>query len=478
MEKYLSLVYYNKLVKDGDLMIISDTISAISTATGEAGIGIVRMSGENAVDIANSIFKPMGKRTLIESNNRTMVYGHIYDNDKLIDEVLIVKMLAPQTYTREDVVEIYCHGGIISVRKILNLTLDRGARLAEAGEFTKRAFLNGRLDLTQAEAVIDIIKSKSDLSYEMSIKQLEGSLKGVLDKIKDKLLSMSALVIANIDFPEDEIEELTYANLKKDATEAMSMVEDLLKNSNRGRLLRDGINTTILGKPNVGKSTLLNGLLKYERAIVTNIEGTTRDVISDYINLDGILLKITDTAGIRDTDDEVEKIGVNLAKEAVEESDLIIAIFDSSREFNKDDYEIVKLIENKKSIILMNKADLDKKVSKDEIEKLLGDRDYIDISIIGEGQIQNIEEKIKNMFFEGELQLTSDVYVNNLRHIRALKKCKEAIKDVLDDIDNEMFLDLLGVNLDIAMSSIGEISGETTTEDILDKVFSEFCIGK
>lgn len=459
-------------------MINSDTISAISTATGEAGIGIVRMSGDEAVNIANSIFRPMGSKSLKESENRKLVYGHIYDNDKLLDEVLIVKMLAPHTYTREDVVEIYCHGGIISVRNILKLTLERGARLAEAGEFTKRAFLNGRLDLTQAEAVIDLIKSKSDVSYDMSIKQLEGSLSGKINEIRENVMKMTALIVANIDFPEDEIVEATYRALEDDAHNVLKSLNSLIENSNRGQLLRDGINTVILGKPNVGKSSLLNSLLRAERAIVTDIPGTTRDVITDYVNLDGILLKITDTAGIRDTSDEVERIGVSRAKDAINDSDLIIAIFDGSKPFTDDDREIVSLIEDKRAIILLNKSDLERKVNEEEVKNLLGDRKYFDVSILSGKEIITIENEIKDMFFKGEIKESSDIYVNNLRHVNALKEAKKAMEDVLNDIENEMFLDLLEVNLETALQALGEITGDTTTEDVLDKVFSEFCIGK
>lgn len=459
-------------------MINSDTISAISTATGEAGIGIVRISGENAVKIANEIFKPAGKLTLAEAENRKLTYGHIYNGDKLLDEVLIVKMLAPHTYTREDVVEIYCHGGIISVRNVLKLTIEKGARLAEAGEFTKRAFLNGRLDLTQAEAVIDIIKSKSEVSYDMSIKQLEGSLSGKIDEIRNEVMSMAALIVANIDFPEDEIVEATYRTLKEDAKKIIKSLNDLIENSNRGKLLRDGINTVILGKPNVGKSSLLNSLLRDERAIVTDIPGTTRDVITDFVNLDGILLKITDTAGIRETHDEVERIGVSRAKEAINDSDLIIAIFDGSKPFTDEDKEIISLIENKKSIILLNKVDLEKKVSSSDIKELIGDKKYFDVSILSGKEIKTIEDEIKEMFFKGEIKESSDVYVNNLRHITALKEAKSAMDEVLEDIEQEMFLDILEVNLEVALASLGEITGDTTTEDVLDKVFSEFCIGK
>ena len=459
-------------------MYDNETIAAISTANGEAGIGIVRMSGDDSVKIADKIFKSVSKKSLFDIENRKMAYGHIYDGDKLVDEVLIVKMLAPHTYTREDVVEIYCHGGIISVRKILNLLLDKGAVLAERGEFTKRAFLNGRLDLTQAEAVIDIIKSKSDLSYDMSIKQLEGSLKGKLDEVKDDLISISSLIVANIDFPEDEIEEATYDKLRSYTEDALEIVEKLLENSNRGMLLRDGINTIILGKPNVGKSTLLNKLLRFDKAIVTDVAGTTRDIISDYINLDGILLKLTDTAGIRDTKDLVEKIGVDRAKSEIDSADLIIAIFDGSRKINKDDYEIINLIRDKKSIIIFNKDDLDQAVSEEEIERLIDGKDYLRTSMQDAQDISKIENIIKDMFFEGKISTTSDVYVNNVRHIRALERTKKSLLDVIEDINNEMFLDLMEVNVNNALMSLGEITGETNTEDILDRVFSEFCIGK
>lgn len=459
-------------------MYDNETIAAISTANGEAGIGIVRMSGDDSVKIADKIFKSVSKKSLFDIENRKMAYGHIYDGDKLVDEVLIVKMLAPHTYTREDVVEIYCHGGIISVRKILNLLLDKGAVLAERGEFTKRAFLNGRLDLTQAEAVIDIIKSKSDLSYDMSIKQLEGSLKGKLDEVKENLISISSLIVANIDFPEDEIEEATYDKLRSYTEDALEIVEKLLENSNRGMLLRDGINTIILGKPNVGKSTLLNKLLRFDKAIVTDVAGTTRDIISDYINLDGILLKLTDTAGIRDTKDLVEKIGVDRAKSEIDSADLIIAIFDGSRKIDQDDYEIINLIRDKKSIIIFNKDDLDQAVSEEEIENLIDGKDYLRTSMQDAQDISKIENIIKDMFFEGEISTTSDVYVNNVRHIRALERTKKSLLDVIEDINNEMFLDLMEVNVNNALMSIGEITGETNTEDILDRVFSEFCIGK
>lgn len=457
---------------------MKETIAAISTATGEAGIGIVRMSGEDSVEIADKVFRHIGQKNLTEIKNRMMSYGHIIDeNGKVIDEVLIVKMMAPNTYTRENMVEIYTHGGIISVRRVLNLLLDNGARIAEAGEFTKRAFLNGRLDLSQAEAVIDIIKAKTDESFDQSIKQLEGSLTGIITEISDEVTKMMGIIIANIDFPEDDVEEYQYETLLKDANKVKENINTLIEGSNRGRLLRDGINTVILGKPNVGKSSLLNAMLRYEKAIVTDIPGTTRDIIEDYVNLDGILLKITDTAGIRETEDKVEAIGVSRAVKSIEGADLIIAIFDGSEKFDENDEEILKLLEGKKSIVLVNKADLESKNSEDELKSFFGNRDYMNVSI-KKGTILDIENKIKDMFFSGNLKAKEEFYINNLRHVRALKEAVKFIDSAIEGLETREFLDCIEVDLRGALDELGNITGETTTEDILDKVFSEFCIGK
>lgn len=457
---------------------MKETIAAISTATGEAGIGIVRMSGEDSVEIADKVFRHIGQKNLTEIKNRMMSYGHIIDkNGKVIDEVLIVKMMAPNTYTRENMVEIYTHGGIISVRRVLNLLLDNGARIAEAGEFTKRAFLNGRLDLSQAEAVIDIIKAKTDESFDQSIKQLEGSLTGIITEISDEVTKMMGIIIANIDFPEDDVEEYQYETLLKDANKVKENINTLIEGSNRGRLLRNGINTVILGKPNVGKSSLLNAMLRYEKAIVTDIPGTTRDIIEDYVNLDGILLKITDTAGIRETEDKVEAIGVSRAVKSIEGADLIIAIFDGSEKFDENDEEILKLLEGKKSIVLVNKADLESKNSEDELKSFFGNRDYMNVSI-KKGTILDIENKIKDMFFSGNLKAKEEFYINNLRHVRALKEAVKFIDSAIEGLETREFLDCIEVDLRGALDELGNITGETTTEDILDKVFSEFCIGK
>ena len=456
---------------------LNDTIAAISTAIGEAGIAIVRMSGDDSVNIIDEIFVSASGKKMAEAENRKFLYGHIADGDKLIDEVLVVKMKGPHSYTAEDIVEIHCHGGVVSVKRILNLILSKGARLAEKGEFTKRGFLNGRIDLTQAEAVIDMIKAKTDISFDMGLNQLSGALSEVLNKLKDELVSMQALIVANIDFPDEDIEDAAYHDLMERSDKILEKMDNLLDNSKNSRLLRDGINTVILGKPNVGKSSLLNGLLKYDRAIVTDIAGTTRDIIEDYINLDGVLLKITDTAGIRETDDEVEKIGVNIAREKLKEADLVIAIFDISRDFDKDDEEILNLIKDKKHITILNKDDLDQKISDEEIVKYFKD-DYLRLSVMENESVKKIENLIIDLFFDGELQISSDSILSNIRHINALKEAKKALLEVNESLKEKVFLDLIEVELENVISHISEITGTITTEDILDRVFSDFCIGK
>lgn len=456
---------------------LNDTIAAISTAIGEAGIAIVRMSGEDSINIIDKIFVSASGKKIADAENRKFLYGHICDGNKKIDEVLVVKMKGPHSYTAEDIVEIHCHGGIVSVKRILNLILSKGARLAEKGEFTKRGFLNGRIDLTQAEAVIDMIKAKTDISFDLGLNQLSGALSEVLNKLKDELISMQALIVANIDFPDEDIEDAAYNDLIDRSEKILNKMDNLLENSKNSRLLRDGINTVILGKPNVGKSSLLNGLLKYERAIVTDIAGTTRDVIEDYINLDGVLLKISDTAGIRETDDEVEKIGVNIAREKLKDADLVIAIFDISREFDHNDKEILKLIENKKHIIILNKDDLEQKISNEEIVKYFKD-DYLRLSVMKNESVKKVEKLILDLFFDGGLQISSDTVLSNIRHINALKEARKELLEVKESLNKKVFLDLIEVDLENVIAHISEITGTITTEDILDRVFSDFCIGK
>ncbi len=459
---------------------MSDTIAAISTAVGEAGIGIVRLSGKNAINIGNKIFKGSKIKELIESDNRKLTYGHIIDreNEQIIDEVLIVYMKEPYTYTRENMVEIYCHGGIIPVRKTLELLLRNGARLAEPGEFTKRAFLNGRLDLSQAEAVIDIIRSKTDKSFQVSLDQLEGSLSNEIKKIQDILLNMIAHIEVSIDFPDEDVEDITFEELEKQGKDVSDRIKRLLSTADRGKILRDGINTVILGKPNVGKSSLLNAILRENRAIVTDIPGTTRDIIEEYVNIDGIPLKIIDTAGIRETEDAVEKIGVDRAKKTLEDADLIIAVFDASRELTEEDYEIINLIKERKSLVLLNKTDLPSKYTVDFLEGLISNKNVITTSITEGIGVDILEKSIKDMFYSGEIQSDSTVVVTNIRHKNQLEKALINIESALEDIKLQVPLDCIEVDLRDCWENLGEISGDTIGEDILDKIFSEFCIGK
>ena len=456
------------------------TIAAISTAVGEAGIGIVRISGKKALDIGNSIFKGSKISELNEVNNRKLIYGHIVDNkeDQIIDEVLISYMKGPSTYTREDMVEIYCHGGIISVKKVLELILNKGARLAEPGEFTKRAFLNGRLDLSQAEAVMDLIKAKTDKSFETSLDQLEGSLSKKIRDIRDILLEMIAHVEVSIDYPDEDLEEVTYEELERDANKIKKEIEILLSTADRGKILRDGLSTVILGKPNVGKSSLLNAILRENRAIVTDIPGTTRDIIEEYVNIDGIPLKIMDTAGIRDTKDLVEQIGVDRAKETIKDADLIIAVFDASRELSQEDYDIIDLIKEKKSIIIINKTDLDSKYDENYLRSLVDNKEIINASIISDIGLDVLEDNIKSMFYGGEIEIESDTVVTNIRHKNQLVKSLDNIEQALEDIMKNVPIDCIEVDLKNCWENLGEISGDTIGEDILDKIFAEFCIGK
>ena len=454
------------------------TIAAISTAVGEAGIGIVRISGKKSLEIGNKIFKGKVIEELNEVHNRKLTYGHIVDNGKIIDEVLIVFMQGPSTYTREDMVEIYCHGGIISVKNILQLILNKGARLAEPGEFTKRAFLNGRLDLSQAEAVMDMIKAKTDKSFEASLDQLEGSLSKKIKEIRNILLEMIAHVEVSIDFPDQDVEEITYDELKDSANKIKEEIERLLATSDRGKILREGLNTVILGKPNVGKSSLLNAILRENRAIVTDIPGTTRDIIEEYVNIDGIPLRIIDTAGIRDTDDIVEQIGVDRAKQTVLDADLIIAVFDASRELSDEDHQIIDLIKDKKTIIILNKTDLPSKYDEDYFKSILNDKEIIIASITSGIGLENLEKSIKNMFYDGEVEINSDTLVTNIRHKDQLIKSLDNINNAVDDINMSVPIDCIEVDLKDCWENLGEISGDTIGEDILDKIFSEFCIGK
>ncbi|MDU5271608.1 MAG: tRNA uridine-5-carboxymethylaminomethyl(34) synthesis GTPase MnmE [Finegoldia magna] len=452
---------------------MDDCIAAISSATGEAGIGIVRMTGEGCADVLDSVFKRANENA--DLINRKMTYGHIVDDNEIVDEVLVCYMKAPHTYTREDVVEIYTHGGVVAVRKVLEVLLNNGARLAEAGEFTKRAFLNGRIDLSQAEAIIDMIKAKTDKAYSVSMKQLEGSVNRNIKQLRDKLLDMLSHVEYSINFTEDMQDELDNTPVLNEGKEVLDKLKKLSESANRGRIIRDGINTTIIGKPNVGKSSLLNALLKENRAIVTDIPGTTRDVIEEYIDLDGISLKINDTAGIRDTEDIVEKIGVEKSVSFISDSDLIIAIFDSSREFDDEDRKILDLIRDKKSIVLLNKIDLDGEF---DVDENLEGIEVIHTSIKNNEGIEDLENKIIEMFNDGYIEANNDNIITNIRHRDIINKAIKSLESSLHDMEAGVPIDCFEVDLRNAWEILGEITGETVDDDVLNKIFSDFCIGK
>ena len=451
------------------------TIAAISTPTGTGGISIVRMSGDKAKEIIDQIFEPIhGGPIDAKKDNRRMRYGNIVDNGEIIDEVMVNFMAGPGTYTREDIVEVNCHGSFISVKKILSLLLDKGAVLAEPGEFTKRAFLNGRIDLSQAEAVLDIINSTNDLSQAQGINQLNGSLRNEIEAIRKSLLEALSRLEYSINFTEDG-EDLSPDEIIKYMDQAKARIDKLLNTSNKGKIIREGINTTILGKPNVGKSSLLNALLKENRAIVTDIPGTTRDLISEYINLGSFTLKINDTAGIRDTDDIVEKIGVDKSIEISKSSDLIIALFDTSREFDKEDQKILDLIEGKNSIIILNKTDLDQKFDRAIFDNI--DLPIIETSMTENIGIDKLEETITEIFDTSEINRES-ILITNTRHERLLNQAGKKLDDSLTDINMGIPLDAVEVDLRGSYDDLGLIIGESVSDEIMDKVFKEFCVGK
>lgn len=454
---------------------MAKTIAAISTPAGTGGISIVRMTGDLTLDIINEIFRPINNRPIDpDIDNRYLRYGHIVDGEgEIVDEVMVAFMKAPATYTREDVCEINCHGSFVAVREILNLLLDKGADLAEPGEFTKRAFLNGRIDLSQAEAVLDIINSTNKLSASQGISQLQGSLTKKIREIRTDLKEGLARLEYSINFTEDG-EDLPVSDITAYIKTAKAKIDDLASTSNKGKLVKDGINTTIVGKPNVGKSSLLNVLLDENRAIVTDIPGTTRDLITEYISLGDFTLKINDTAGIRDTDDLVEKIGVDKSIELIDESDLILAIFDMSRDFDEEDKKILDLIMGKNALIILNKADLEGKFDEKIFDVNLP---IIKTSMVDQLGIRKLEDTIRDIFDTKEIKRES-VLITNTRHERLLKSAKEKIDQSLNDMEAGIPIDACEVDLSSAYEDLGLIIGESVSGEIMDKVFKEFCVGK
>ena len=433
-----------------------DTITAISTPLGEGAIGIVRLSGTDAVAIANKVFKGKNLETVA---SHTINYGHIVENDETIDEVMVSVMRAPKTFTREDVVEINTHG----------------ARMAEPGEFTKRAFLNGRVDLTQAEAVMDLIRAKTDKAMAVAVSQLDGSLKHLINNTRQEILNTLAQVEVNIDYPEyDDVEEVTTNLVREKTQEFQALLENLLATAKRGKILREGLSTAIIGRPNVGKSSLLNNLLREEKAIVTDIEGTTRDVIEEYVNIKGVPLKLIDTAGIRDTDDVVEKIGVERSKKALEEADLVLLVLNSSEPLTEQDRTLLEISQNSNRIILLNKTDLPQAIQMEELPE-----DVIPISVLKNENIDKIEDRINQLFFDNAGLVEKDAtYLSNARHISLIEKALESLEAVNQGLELGMPVDLLQVDMTRTWEILGEITGDAAPDELITQLFSQFCLGK
>lgn len=451
-----------------------DTIAAISTPLGEGAIGIVRLSGSQAIDIANSIFK---EKDLAEVASHTIHYGHILDPlaDIVVDEVMVSVMKEPKTFTRENIVEINTHGGIAVTNEILQLVIRQGARMAEPGEFTKRAFLNGRVDLTQAEAVMDIIRAKTDKAMHQAVQQLDGSLSTLINDTRQEILNTLAQIEVNIDYPEyDDVEEATTELVREKTLEFQQLLESLLKTARRGKILREGIATAIIGRPNVGKSSLLNTLLREDKAIVTDIEGTTRDIIEEYVNINGIPLKLIDTAGIRETDDVVEKIGVERSRKALEEADLVLLVLNASEALTPQDRQLLAMSQDSHRIILLNKTDLPIHIEQEQLPA-----DSIAISVLHHQNIDQIEERIIQLFFEQTGLAEQDAtYLSNARHISLIEQAVQALQAVNEGLEMAMPIDLLQVDLTRCWQILGEITGDAAPDELITQLFSQFCLGK
>ncbi|NQX61847.1 tRNA uridine-5-carboxymethylaminomethyl(34) synthesis GTPase MnmE [Paenibacillus qinlingensis] len=458
--------------------MLNDTIAAISTPLGEGGIAVIRVSGEDSVTYVERIFR--SKTKLSVADTHTVHYGFIIEpaSAEKVEEVLVTLMKAPRSFTMEDVVEISCHGGIVSVKKVLDLLLVQGVRLAEPGEFTKRAFLNGRIDLTQAEAVIDLIRAKSDRAFKVALKQVEGNLSKQIKHLRYILVELMAHVEVNIDYPEHDVEEMTNVFIKTKCDTVMLDIDRLLVTAEQGKILREGIETAIVGKPNVGKSSLLNELAQQNRAIVTDIPGTTRDVIEEFVNIGGIPLKLLDTAGIRETSDIVEQIGVERSKTALAEADLILLVLNSNDELQLDEIALMKQLADKQTIVILNKIDLDRKLDVDQVLSYFPQERIVELSLIENKGIEDLEKAIAAIFFEGKLESSDLTYVSNVRHISLLKQAKRSLQDALDANEQYVPIDMIQIDIRAAWEQLGEIIGDSVGESLIDQIFTQFCLGK
>lgn len=456
-----------------------DTITSISTPMGEGAIAIVRLSGPDALNIADRIYK--GKKQLNEVASHTINYGHIIDPDseEVVEEVMVAVMKAPKTFTREDIVEINCHGGLVTVNRVLELTLSNGARMAEPGEFTKRAFLHGRIDLSQAEAVMDFIRSKTERASKVALGQMEGRLSNLIKGLRQSILEILAQVEVNIDYPEyDDVEEATAQFLLKESRHIENEIDQLLRTGQQGKIMREGLSTVIVGKPNVGKSSMLNNLIQDNKAIVTEVAGTTRDVLEEYVNVRGVPLRLVDTAGIRETEDIVEKIGVERSRKALSEADLILFVLNYNETLTENDYQLFDVIKDEDVIVIINKMDLEQNLDMDQLKDMIGDHPLVQTSMIEQQGIEELEQKISELFFGGQVQSQDMTYVSNSRHIALLKDAKSSINDAIQSAEDGVPIDIVQIDLIKTWELLGEVIGEEASDSLIDQLFSQFCLGK
>ncbi|HAR4867716.1 TPA: tRNA uridine-5-carboxymethylaminomethyl(34) synthesis GTPase MnmE [Staphylococcus aureus] len=456
-----------------------DTITSISTPMGEGAIGIVRLSGPQSVEIADKLYK--GKHLLNDVPSHTINYGHIIDPEskEVVEEVMVSVLRAPKTFTREDIIEINCHGGILTINRVLELTMTYGARMAEPGEFTKRAFLNGRIDLSQAEAVMDFIRSKTDRASKVAMNQIEGRLSDLIKKQRQSILEILAQVEVNIDYPEyDDVEDATTEFLLEQSKEIKQEINRLLDTGAQGKIMREGLSTVIVGKPNVGKSSMLNNLIQDNKAIVTEVAGTTRDVLEEYVNVRGVPLRLVDTAGIRETEDIVEKIGVERSRKALSQADLILFVLNNNEALTQEDYTLYEVVKNEDVIVIVNKMDLEQNIDINEVKDMIGDTPLIQTSMLKQEGIDELEIQIRDLFFGGEVQNQDMTYVSNSRHISLLKQARQTIQDAIDAAESGVPMDMVQIDLTRTWEILGEIIGETASDELIDQLFSQFCLGK
>ncbi|CXV09656.1 tRNA uridine-5-carboxymethylaminomethyl(34) synthesis GTPase MnmE [Staphylococcus aureus] len=456
-----------------------DTITSISTPMGEGAIGIVRLSGPQAVEIADKLYK--GKHLLNDVPSHTINYGHIIDPEskEVVEEVMVSVLRAPKTFTCEDIIEINCHGGILTINRVLELTMTYGARMAEPGEFTKRAFLNGRIDLSQAEAVMDFIRSKTDRASKVAMNQIEGRLSDLIKKQRQSILEILAQVEVNIDYPEyDDVEDATTEFLLEQSKEIKQEINRLLDTGAQGKIMREGLSTVIVGKPNVGKSSMLNNLIQDNKAIVTEVAGTTRDVLEEYVNVRGVPLRLVDTAGIRETEDIVEKIGVERSRKALSQADLILFVLNNNEALTQEDYTLYEVVKNEDVIVIVNKMDLEQNIDINEVKDMIGDTPLIQTSMLKQEGIDELEIQIRDLFFGGEVQNQDMTYVSNSRHISLLKQARQTIQDAIDAAESGVPMDMVQIDLTRTWEILGEIIGETASDELIDQLFSQFCLGK